>query len=237
MKKYIWQNSEYPNFTYDKELIMPLLSNVRLKQGILLGKMNQLGFENSQFAVLNVLTEDVIKSSEIEGLKLNTEQVRSSIAKRLGLNIGDDIYIERDVQGTVDMMLDATQNFDKPLDEDRLLGWQAAMFPSGRSGLYKIKIGEYRDDVNGAMQVVSGAVGHEKVHYEAPPADTLNKEMNAFLNYINYEKETDLVIKTAIAHLWFVIIHPFEDGNGRIARAITDMLLAKSENSPNRFYR
>lgn len=236
MKKYIWQNSEYPNFTYDKELIMPLLSNVRLKQGILLGKMNQLGFENSQFAVLNVLTEDVIKSSEIEGLKLNTEQVRSSIAKRLGLNIGDDIYIERDVQGTVDMMLDATQNFDKPLDEDRLFGWQAAMFPSGRSGLYKIKVGEYRDDANGAMQVVSGAVGHEKVHYEAPPADALNKEMNAFLNYINDEKETDLVIKTAIAHLWFVIIHPFEDGNGRIARAITDMLLAKSENSPNRFY-
>ena len=236
MKKYIWQNSEYPNFTYDKELIIPLLSNVRLKQGILLGKMNQLGFENSQFAVLNVLTEDVIKSSEIEGLKLNTEQVRSSIAKRLGLNIGDDIYIERDVQGTVDMMLDATQNFDKPLDEDRLLGWQAAMFPSGRSGLYKIKVGEYRDDANGAMQVVSGAVGHEKVHYEAPPANILNKEMNAFLNYINYEKETDLVIKTAIAHLWFVIIHPFEDGNGRIARAITDMLLAKSENSSNRFY-
>lgn len=236
MKKYIWQNSEYPNFTYDKELIMPLLSNVRLKQGILLGKMNQLGFENSQFAVLNVLTEDVIKSSEIEGLKLNTEQVRSSIAKRLGLNIGDDIYIERDVQGTVDMMLDATQKFDKPLDEDRLFGWQAAMFPSGRSGLYKIKVGEYRDDANGAMQVVSGAVGHEKVHYEAPPADALNKEMNAFLNYINNEKETDFVIKTAIAHLWFVIIHPFEDGNGRIARAITDMLLAKSENSPNRFY-
>jgi Fic family protein len=236
MKKYIWQNSEYPNFTYDKELIMPLLSNVRLKQGILLGKMNQLGFENSQFAVLNVLTEDVIKSSEIEGLKLNTEQVRSSIAKRLGLNIGDDIYIERDVQGTVDMMLDATQNFNKPLDEDRLFGWQAAMFPSGRSGLYKIKVGEYRDDANGAMQVVSGAVGHEKVHYEAPPANALNKEMNAFLNYINDKKETDLVIKTAIAHLWFVIIHPFEDGNGRIARAITDMLLAKSENSPNRFY-
>ena len=236
MKKYIWQNSEYPNFTYDKELILPLLSSVRLKQGILLGKMQQLGFENSQYAVLNILTEDVIKSSEIEGLKLNAEQVRSSIAKRLGLDIGDDIYIERDVQGTVDMMLDATQNFDKPLDEDRLLGWQAAMFPSGRSGLYKIKVGEYRDDSNGAMQVVSGAVGHEKVHYEAPPADTLNKEMNAFLNYINDEKETDLVIKTAIAHLWFVIIHPFEDGNGRIARVITDMLLAKSENSSNRFY-
>ena len=236
MKKYIWQNSEYPNFTYDKELIIPLLSDVRLKQGMLLGKMQQLGFENSQYAVLNILTEDVIKSSEIEGLKLNTEQVRSSIAKRLGLDIGDDIYIERDVQGTVDMMLDATQYFNKPLTEDRLFGWQAAMFPSGRSGLYKIKVGEYRDDANGAMQVVSGAVEHEKVHYEAPSANILDKEMKTFLDYINNEKETDLVIKTAIAHLWFVIIHPFEDGNGRIARAITDMLLAKSENSPNRFY-
>ena len=188
MKKYIWQNSKYPNFTYDKELIIPLLSSVRLKQGMLLGKMQQLGFENSQYAVLNILTEDVIKSSEIEGLKLNTEQVRSSIAKRLGLDIGDDIYIERDVQGTVDMMLDATQYFDKPLTEDRLFGWQSAMFPSGRSGLYKIKVGEYRDDANGAMQVVSGAVGHEKVHYEAPPANILDKEMKTFLDYINNEK-------------------------------------------------
>ena len=229
MKKYIWQNSKYPNFTYDKELIIPLLSSVRLKQGMLLGKMQQLGFENSQYAVLNILTEDVIKSSEIEGLKLNTEQVRSSIAKRLGLDIGDDIYIERDVQGTVDMMLDATQYFDKPLTEDRLFGWQSAMFPSGRSGLYKIKVGEYRDDANGAMQVVSGAVGHEKVHYEAPPANSLDKEMKTFLDYINNEKETDLVIKTAIAHLWFVIIHPFEDGNGRIARLMVNFILTRHD--------
>ena len=236
MKKYIWQNPKYPEFTYDKGLIMPLLSDVRLKQGMLLGKMKQIGFKDSQYTVLNVLEQDVIKSSEIEGLKLNTEQVRSSIARRLGLDFNDEIFIERNVQGTVDMMLDATQNFDKPLDDERLFSWQAAMFLSGRSGLYKIKVGEYRDDANGPMRVVSGAIGHEKVHYEAPAAKNLAKEMKAFLDYINNKKETDLVIKSAIAHLWFIIIHPFEDGNGRIARAITDMLLARSENSPNRFY-
>ena len=166
MNRYIWQNSEFPNFTYDKDIIMPLLSSVRLKQGILLGKMQSIGFENSQKAKLNILTEDVIKSSEIEGLKLNVEQVRSSIAKRLGLDIGGDIYIERDVQSVVDMMLDATINYDKPISEDRLFGWQSAMFPSGRSGLYRIKVGEYRDDANGKMQVVSGALGHEKVHLD-----------------------------------------------------------------------
>lgn len=236
MKKYIWQNSEYPNFTYDKDIIMPLLSSVRLKQGMLLGRMQSIGFENSQHAKLNVLTEDVIKSSEIEGLKLNAEQVRSSIARRLGLDVGGDIYVERDVQGIVDMMLDATINFDKPVTEDRLFGWQSAMFPSGRSGLYKIKVGEYRDDEKGKMQVVSGAIGHEKVHYEAPGADIVPRKMNRLIEYINNESDTDLVIKAGIVHLWFVIIHPFEDGNGRIARALTDMLLARSENSSDRFY-
>lgn len=236
MNRYIWQNSEFPNFTYDKDIIMPLLSSVRLKQGILLGKMQSIGFENSQKAKLNILTEDVIKSSEIEGLKLNVEQVRSSIAKRLGLDIGGDIYIERDVQGVVDMMLDATINYDKPISEDRLFGWQSAMFPSGRSGLYRIKVGEYRDDANGKMQVVSGALGHEKVHYEAPNADIVPQEMNKLIDYINNDTGTDLVIKAGIVHLWFVIIHPFEDGNGRIARALTDMLLAKSEKTSDRFY-
>ena len=236
MKKYIWQSPQFPNFTYDKDLIIPLLSSVRLKQGVLLGKMQSIGFENSQKAKLNVLTEDVIKSSEIEGLKLNAEQVRSSIAKRLGLDIGSDIYVERDVQGVVDMMLDATINYDKPINEDRLFGWQSAMFPSGRSGLYKIKVGEYRDDKNGKMQVVSGALGHERIHYEAPGADIVPQEMKKLIDYINNEANTDLVIKAGLVHLWFVIIHPFEDGNGRIARALTDMLLARSENSSDRFY-
>ncbi len=236
MNKYIWQNSKFPNFTYNQDIIMSLLSSVRLKQGILLGKMQSLGFENCQNAKLNVLTEDVIKSSEIEGLTLNVEQVRSSIAKRLGLSAGADIYIERDVQGIVDMMLDATINYDKTLDEDRLFGWHSAMFPSGRSGLYKIKVGGYRDDKNGKMQVVSGALGHEKVHYEAPSADVIPQEMDKLYDYINNNTDTDLVIKAGIIHLWFVIIHPFEDGNGRIARALTDMLLARSENTSDRFY-
>ena len=198
--------------------------------------MQRIGFENSRHTVLNVLTEDVIKSSEIEGVSLNVEQVRSSIARRLGLDIGGDIFVERDVQGIVDMMLDATLNFDKTVSEDRLFGWQASMFPAGRSGLYRIKVGAYRDDKNGVMQVVSGAVGHEKVHYEAPPAEILPVEMERLINFINNDTKTDLVIKAGIVHLWFVIIHPFEDGNGRIARALTDLLLARSENSSNRFY-
>ena len=236
MKKYIWQNPEYPDFTYDKDLIITLLSEVRLRQGLLLGKMQRLGFENSKHTVLNVLTEDVIKSSEIEGVKLNIEQVRSSIAQRLGLDIGGDVYVERDVQGIVDMMLDATLNYDKPVTEDRLFGWQASMFPGGRSGLYRINVGKYRDDRSGSMQVVSGPVGHEKVHYEAPPASSLDLEMARLLNFINNDNSTDLVLKAGIVHLWFVIIHPFEDGNGRIARALTDLILARSENSSERFY-
>ena len=236
MKKYIWQNPEYPDFTYDKDLIITLLSEVRLRQGLLLGKMQRLGFENSKHTLLNVLTEDVIKSSEIEGVKLNIEQVRSSIAQRLGLDIGGDVYVERDVQGIVDMMLDATLNYDKPVTEDRLFGWQASMFPGGRSGLYRINVGKYRDDRNGPMQVVSEPVGHEKVHYEAPPASSLDAEMERLLNFINNDNSTDLVLKAGIVHLWFVIIHPFEDGNGRIARALTDLILARSENSSERFY-
>ena len=236
MKKYIWQNPEYPYFTYDKDVIINLLSDVRLRQGLLLGKMQRLGFENSKHTLLNVLTEDVIKSSEIEGVKLNIEQVRSSIAQRLGLDIGGDVYVERDVQGIVDMMLDATLNYDKPVTEDRLFGWQASMFPGGRSGLYRINVGKYRDDRNGPMQVVSEPVGHEKVHYEAPPASSLDAEMERLLNFINNDNSTDLVLKAGIVHLWFVIIHPFEDGNGRIARALTDLILARSENSSERFY-
>lgn len=236
MKKYIWQNPGFPDFTYNKDDIIPLLAEVKFKQGLLLGKMQNLGFKDNQHTILNVLTEDVLKSSEIEGLKLNLEQVRSSIAKRLGLDIGSDIYIEHNIQGTVDMMLDATQNYDNQLTEERLFAWQSAMFPSGRSGLYKIKVGEYRNNKNGAMQVVSGPIGHEKVHYEAPPANTLKKQMAKFIDYINNENTTDLVIKAGIVHLWFVILHPFEDGNGRIARALTDMMLARSEKNSSRFY-
>ncbi len=236
MNQYIWQNQEYPNFTYNKEIVLSLLAEVKLKQGYLLGKMSSIGFENDKTAILNVLTEDVIKSSEIEGLKLNEQQVRSSIAKRLGLDLGGDIYVERNVEGIVEMMLDATQNFDNALSHGRLYGWQAAMFPSGFSGMYRIITGSYRDDKNGAMQVISGSVGHEKIHYEAPPANQLMNEMNRLIDFINTNDDIDLVIKAGIVHLWFVIIYPFEDGNGRIARALTDMLLARSEKSSNRFY-
>jgi len=192
MNQYIWQNQEYPNFTYNKEIVLSLLAEVKLKQGYLLGKMSNIGFENDKTAILNVLTEEVIKSSEIEGLKLNEQQVRSSIAKRLGLDLGGDIYVERNVEGIVEMMLDATQNFDNALSHERLYGWQAAMFPAGFSGMYRIITGSYRDDKNGAMQVISGAVGHEKIHYEAPPANQLMNEMNKLIDFIN----TNVVVLT-----------------------------------------
>lgn len=233
---YIYENKNWASFTWDKDIILNLLFQIKEKRAYLLGKMSSLGFDIKEKAILNVLTEDVIKSSEIEGQKLNTEQVRSSIARRLGINIGGDIFVERDVEGIVEMMLDATQNYDKKITKDRLCGWQSAMFPGGFSGLYKIKIGSYRDDKNGPMQVVSGAIGKEKVHFEAPAATVLDDEMGKLIDYINNENNTDLIIKAGIVHLWFVIIHPFEDGNGRIARALTDMLLARSENSSNRFY-
>src|SRR5574344_385868 len=236
MAEYIWQNPKYPDFTYDKVEILSLLAKVKLKQGYLLGKMSRFGFEDNKYTVLNVLTDDIIKSSEIEGLNLNKEQVHSSIAKRIGINLEKDIVVSRDVEGIVEMMLDATQNFNEKISEERLFYWQSIMFPDGISGLTKIITGNYRNDKNGKMQVVSGAIGHEKIHYEAPPAKNLKKEMDKLINFINFEDETDLIIKAGIIHLWFVIIHPFEDGNGRIARALTDMLLARSENSSNRFY-
>ncbi|MDD3435877.1 MAG: Fic family protein [Candidatus Gastranaerophilales bacterium] len=234
---YIYKNPNWANFTWDKDIILNLLSRVKLKQGYLLGKMDTLGFDIKEKAILNILTEDVIKSSEIEGQILNTEQVRSSIAKRLGIDIGSNIFVERDVEGIVEMMLDATQNYSQTITKDRLCGWQSSMFPGSYSGLYKVKTGCYRDDKNGPMQVVSGAIGKEKVHFQAPAAVVLDVEMNKLIDYINNENDnTDLIIKSGIVHLWFVILHPFEDGNGRIARALTDMLLARSENSSNRFY-
>ncbi|MDR1168130.1 MAG: Fic family protein [Heliobacteriaceae bacterium] len=232
---YIYENKNFPKFTWDKEQILNLLTQVKAKQGYLLGKMDMLGFEVKEKALLNVLVEDVIKSNEIEGQILNSEQVRSSIAKRLGIDIGAGINIERNVEGIVDMMLDASQNYSQPISHERLYSWQAAMFPGGYSGLYKIKTGSYRNDSNGRMQVVSGSAGKEKVHYEAPKAEFLQSQMSELIDYINKGND-DLIIKAGIAHLWFVIIHPFEDGNGRIARALTDMLLARSESSSNRFY-
>ena len=187
-------------------------------------------------ASLQTLTEEVIKSSEIEGEILDRDQVRSSLARRLGMDIGALAPADRNVEGVVEMMLDATQNYSEPLTAERLFGWHAALFPTGRSGMHKIIVGAWRDDAKGPMQVVSGRIGKERIHYQAVPATRLDQEMDAFLTWFNAEPSTDPVLKAAIAHLWFVTIHPFDDGNGRIARAIADMALARSEGSPQRFY-
>ena len=198
--------------------------------------MEGLGFQFRKEAVLNSLTEEVLKSSEIEGEKLDRDQVRSSIARRLGIDIGGLMPADRDVEGVVEMMLDATQHYDRPLTAHRLFDWHAALFPTGRSGMSKISVGAWRDDRKGPMQVLSGPIGKEHVHYEAPVASRLREEMKKFLEWLGRENSTDLVLKAGVAHLWFVTIHPFDDGNGRIARAIADMVLARSERSPQRFY-
>jgi len=198
--------------------------------------MQGLGFSLRKEAVLQTLTQDVVKSSEIEGEALDSQQVRSSIARRLGIDIGALVPADRNVEGVVEMMLDATQNYDKPLTKKRLFDWHAALFPTGRSSMHKIRVGKWRDDKSGPMQVVSGPIGRERVHYEAPQAKKIPREMTAFLSWFEADEPIDPVIKAGLAHLWFVTIHPFEDGNGRIARAIADMALARSEESPQRFY-
>jgi len=236
MKKYIYQYSKWPEFTWDYEVVLPLLASVRHKQGRLKGYMEGLGFALRSEATLQTLTMDILKSAEIEGELLNSDQVRSSIARHLGMDIAGLVPADRNVEGVVEMTLDATQNFQKKLTKDRLFGWHSALFPSGRSGMHKITVGNWRDNAKGPMQVVSGAMGKEKVHYEAPDADTLGKEMSRFLKWLNSNASTDPVLKAAIAHLWFVTIHPFDDGNGRIARAIADMNLARADGDNQRFY-
>jgi Fic family protein len=230
---YIHQQKDWPQFTWDAELITKILGSVRHRQGQILGQMQALGFRIQEETMLKTLTMDVMKSSEIEGELLNPEQVRSSIARRLGIEIAGALPAERDVEGIVEMMLDATQRYDTPLTDERLFDWHAALFPTGRSGMYKIKTADWRDDV---MQVTSGAMGKETVHFEAPPASKVPSEMNVFLDWIEKYTDLDAVLKAVLAHLWFVTIHPFDDGNGRIARAITDMLLARADKSPQRFY-
>lgn len=230
---YIHQRKDWTKFTWDAEIITPLLGEVRHKQGKILGVMQGLGFRLQEETVLKTLTLDVVKSSEIEGEQLNHEQVRSSIARRLGIEIAGAVAAERNVEGVVEMLLDATQCYDEPLSDDRLFGWHAALFPTGRSGMYKIKTAAWRDD---AMQVTSGPMGKETVHFEAPSADKVPAEMRTFLDWFNSNQDIDPVLKAAFAHLWFVTIHPFDDGNGRITRAITDMQLARADQSKQRFY-
>jgi Fic family protein len=235
-RTYIHERTGWPGFRWDHERISARLADVRHRQGRLIGRMEGLGFSLRAEAVLNSLTEEVVKSSEIEGETLDRNQVRSSIARRLGLDIGGLTPADRDVEGVVEMMLDATQGYDKPLTGRRLFDWHAALFPTGHSGMSKIRVGAWRDDVNGPMQVVSGPIGKERTHYEAPAAERVRDEMRKFVEWFEREHSTDLVLKAGVAHLWFVTIHPFEDGNGRIARAIADMVLARSERSPQRFY-
>lgn len=236
MKTYIYDNESWTDFTWDNKKVMIKLGEARNQQGRLLGKMESLGFDLQNEAVLNTLTLDVTKSSEIEGEFLDIEQVRSSIARRLGIDIAGAIESERYVDGIVEMMLDATQKFDLPLTKTRLFGWHAALFPSGWSNLNKITVAGWRKDTTGPMQVVSGPMGKEKVHYQAPGSDSIEPEMIKFLDWFENEHEIDLVLKAAIAHLWFVTVHPFDDGNGRVTRAITDMTLARSDKSIRRFY-
>jgi len=233
---YMHQNPKWPEFTWDRLKVADMLAAVRYRQGRLIGHMQALGFSLREEAMLQTLTQEVIKSSEIEGEVLDRDQVRSSLAKRLGIDIAGAVPADRHVEGVVEMMVDATQKFDRPLTSDRLFDWHAALFPTGRSGMQKITVGGWRTGEKGPMQVVSGAIGKEKVHYEAPDAAGIDKEMTVFLDWFNTVQDMDPVLKAAIAHLWFVTIHPFEDGNGRIARAIADMQLARADDSPQRFY-
>ncbi len=233
MAKYIYQYDCWPNFSWNETKISTLLSEVRFLQGQILGKINSMGFMLQEQTALNTITDDVIKSSEIEGESLNYDQVRSSVARKLGIQTAGLVESDRYVEGVVEMMLDATQNYKSELDDDRLFGWHNALFPTGRSGLYKIEVARYR---TGEMQVVSGAMGKETVHFQAPPPEVVPQEMERFLEWLNQNQNMDNVLKSAIAHFWFIVIHPFDDGNGRIARAISDLLLTRSDDTPMRFY-
>ncbi|MET0638169.1 MAG: Fic family protein [Chitinophagaceae bacterium] len=236
MAKYIHELADWPSFTWDDAMLSAPLAALRYDQGRLIGRMENLGFDLKREAMLQTLTQDVVKSSEIEGEILDNNQVRSSIARRLGLEIAGSVNSERHVDGVVEMMVDATQRYEAPLTDMRLFGWHAALFPTGFSGMYKITVGTWRTAEAGPMQVVSGAMGKEHVHYEAPEAARLSADMTTFLAWVNDNNKIDPVVKAAIAHLWFVTIHPFDDGNGRIARAIADMQLARADGSPYRFY-
>ncbi len=236
MPTYVHELRPWPKFRWSDEKLAGTLAAVRHHQGRLIGRMEGLGFKLKTEAILPSLTEEVIKSSEIEGEKLDRDQVRSSIARRFGMEAGALAPVDRSIEGVVEMMVDATQNYHQHLTAERLFGWHAALFPTGRSGMNKIDVGQWRTDKHGPMQVTSGAVGRERVHYEAPEAKRLDAEMNEFLAWFNSNSGLDPVLEAAVAHLWFVTIHPFEDGNGRIARAIADMALARSEKTPWRFY-
>lgn len=234
---YIHERPDWPAFTWNKESLVRLLADVRHRQGILTGRMMALGFDLREEANLRTLTLDVLKSSEIEGEKLDPDQVRSSIARRLGMNVAGLVPADRNVEGVVEMMLNATQQYDRELTDRRLFAWHASMFPTAHSGMQRITVGAWRENTeDDPMQVVSGAMGKERVHFEAPASKRVVAEMKKFLKWFNGDEDIDPVLKAGIAHLWFVTVHPFDDGNGRIARAIADMQLARSDASAQRFY-
>lgn len=230
---YIHEKTNWPDFTWDTEILSPRLAALRYREGELLGQMKALGFELRAEASLSTLTSDVVKSSAIEGEHLNPNEVRSSIAQRLGIETGGMVPVGRDVDGVVEMMLDATQHYEEELTDERLFAWHAALFPTGRSGMQPIIVGAWR---TGPMQVVSGSFGREKIHFQAPAAERLDTEMNQFLEWFNTSNDIDPVLKAGLAHFWFVTIHPFDDGNGRVARAIADLSLARADKSKERFY-
>lgn len=233
---YIWQASDWPSWRYDLAALAQSLADVSRAQGLLMGRLADVGMALRDQASLSALTEDVIKTSEIEGEQLNAESVRSSIARRLGVDIGALAPVDRHVEGVVEMVLDATANCNAGVTRDRLFGWHAALFPTGYSGLVRINVGDWRDDTTGPMQVVSSPLGRQRMHFEAPPADRLQSETDRFINWANSASNEPPLIKAGLAHLWFVTLHPFDDGNGRIARAVGDLFLARADGSPQRFY-
>jgi Fic family protein len=233
---YIHELQDWPEFQWDSGRLASLLASVRHQQGRLLGRLEGIGFRLQEEAFLDTLTADVLKTSEIEGERLDIDQVRSSVARRLGIEIATFKEPDRNVEGVVEMLLDATRNYEQPLTAERLFGWHAALFPTGRSGMGKIRVGDWRADEHGPMRVLSGPIGRETIHFEAPAATRLDQEMERFLAWFNAPSAVDPVLKAGVAHLWFVTVHPFSDGNGRIARAIADLQLARSEQSPQRFY-
>jgi Fic family protein len=234
--KYIWQANDWPNWHFNMATLAVPMSEVSRAQGLILGRLADAGMTLRNQASLAALTEDVVKTSEIEGEQLNVEAVRSSIARRLGVDIGALAPLDRHVEGVVAMTLDATTNCDVAISRERLFSWHAALFPTGYSGLSKVKVGAWRDDAGGPMQVVSGPFGHQNVHFEAPPSNRLEFETHRFLEWANGASNEPALIKAGLAHLWFVTLHPFDDGNGRIARAIGDLFLARADASPQRFY-
>jgi len=234
--RYIWQACDWPNWRYDLAALAEPMADVSRAQGLLMGRLADAGVPLRDQASLAALTEDAVKTSEIEGERLDVESVRSSIARRLGLDIGALAPVDRHVEGVVDMVLDATANCHAPVSRKRLFGWHAALFPTGYSGLNEIRVGRWRDDAGGPMQVVSGPIGRQRVHFEAPPADRLEAETRRFLDWLNAPPEEPALLRAGIGHLWFVTLHPFDDGNGRIARAIGDLLLARADGSSQRFY-